>query len=279
MNTYIRTVYKAMTAALMLPAAMLFSSCDEEYLTFDAGNPGIYFTKDTLNYSFGVTPTEIKRYTYKVPVRIMAPVLKEARPIGYEVNPEYTNAEEGKHFEFGEAVILPDSINGYIPVTFHRENLLGNYTDGYERYQLCLELVDNGYFIPTLDSVSQVRILKFDNAVEQPEWIIKTANGDAKKWPEAFGSWHPFTFIKLVEFFHAFEEINPETYKKIVKDFGENLEHIPYGDYAAYGVIFRKYLISPLYNYINDPANREYILSEYPDYPFDIPNPYAETNL
>lgn len=275
MNRYIKTIYKALVAAIILPAAMFFSSCDEEYLVFDTGAPGIYFTRDTLEYSFGVTPVEIKRYTFKVPVKIMAALSKESRPIGYEVNHEKTTAVEGVHYEFGEAVILPDSINGYIPVTFFRENLEGNYSDGYESYQICLELVDNGHFAPTLDPLSQVRILKFDNAIEQPDWRIYDGS---KKWPASFGSWHPFTFIKIVENFHALEDILPETYAKIVKSYGENLENIPYGDYNEYAVIFRKYIILPLYEYINDPVNREFILSEYPDYPFDVPDPYAATN-
>lgn len=267
----IRFIYKTVVAALMLPLTMLFSSCDEEYLMFDTESPGIYFTKDTLEYSFSVTPFEIKRYTYNVPVRIMAGISNVVRPIGYVVNSEYTTAEEGVHYEFGDAVILPDSINGYIPVTFIRENLEGDYAGGYTRYKLCLELVGNEYFTPTLDSLSQVRIISFDNAIEQPAWY--TAHG-TKKWPEAFGSWHPLTFIKIVENFHALESILPETYAKIVKSFGENLENIPYGDFNQYSVIFRKYIILPLYNFTNDPANRDLILSEYPDYPFDVPNPY-----
>ena len=261
----------ASVALLLLLATSLFTSCDEEYLVFDTENPGIYFTKDTLEYSFSVTPVEIKRYTYNVPVRIMAGISENVRPIGYVVNPDSTTAVEGVHYEFGEAVILPDSINGYIPVTFIRENLEGTYSTGYTRYKLCLQLVDNGYFAPTLDSLSQVRILRFDNAIEQPSWY--TAHG-TKKWPTAFGSWHPFTFIKIIEYFHALEDILPETYAKIAKSFGENLENIPYGDFNAYSVIFRKYIILPLYNFTNDPANRDLILSEYPDYPFDVPNPY-----
>ncbi len=271
----LRTIYKTL-AAVILPATMLFSSCNEEYLVFDTSNPGIYFTKETLNYSFGVTPVEVKRYTYKVPVRIMAGLSKVKRPIGYVVNPDLTTAVEGLHYEFGEAVIEPDSINGYIPVTFFRENLEGTYATGYTRYDLCLELVDNGHFAPTLDAAQHTRVLTFDNAIEQPEWY--TAHGN-KKWPEAFGSWHPFTFIKIIEYFHELENILPETYEKIVNDFGENLENIPYGDYNAYAVIFRKYIIQPLYTFINDPENRKNIIDvEYDDYPYDVPDPYAADN-
>ena len=30
-----------------------------------------------------------------------------------------------------------------------------------------------------------------------------------------------------------------------------------------------------MYDYFSDPANEDYILSEFPDFPFDFPNPYA----
>ena len=270
----IRTIYRTVVAAFFLPVAMLLSSCDEEYLVFDTTNPGVYFTRDTLEYSFGVTPVEIKRYTFNVPVRIMAALSDETRPIGYVVNADKTTAIEGVHYEFGDAVIPPNSIDGYIPVTFFRENLKDEEGNKI-RFQLSLQLVENGYFEPALDNLSQVRLLKFDDMIEQPKWY--TAHG-TKKWPEAFGSWHPYTFIKIVEYFHALEDILPETYAKMVKSFGENLENVPYGDFNAYSVILRKYIVSPLYNFINDPANRVSILEEYPDYPFDIPDPYAADN-
>ena len=46
--------------ALLLPSIMFFTACDDEdYMRFDLSHSGVYFTKDTLNYSFGVTPVEI----------------------------------------------------------------------------------------------------------------------------------------------------------------------------------------------------------------------------
>jgi len=267
----IKRFCKYALATLLLPVATMFSSCDEEYLVFDTNNPGIYFTRDTLEYSFSVTPIEVKRYTYNVPVRIMASVSDKTRPIGFMVDSDSTTAVEGTHYELGEAVILPDSINGYIPITFIRENLEGTYATGYTRYRICLRLVDNGHFAPTLDSLSQVRMVKFDNAIDQPAWY--TAHGD-KKWPSELGSWHPYTFIKVVELFHELENILPETYYNMVAEYGENLENVPYGNFKLYDVTMRKYIYLPLYTFINDPANREMILKEYPDYPFDVPNPY-----
>lgn len=267
----IRNLYKYAAAALLLPILTLLYSCDEEYLVFDTKTPGIYFTRDTLEYSFSVTPPEIKRYTFNVPVRIMAELSNQSRPIGFDVIPDSTNAVEGEHYEIGEAVILPDSINGYIPITFFREKLEGTYATGYTRYKICLELVDNGYFAPTLDSASQVRIVRFDNSIDQPAWY--TAHGD-KRWPTELGTWHPYTFIKVVELFHAIEEVLPETYYNMVAQYGENLENVPAGYFSLFEVTMKKYVFYPLYQFVNDPVNITMIKNEYPDYPFDIPNPY-----
>lgn len=265
-------IIKRTALAFVLPALLFLVSCNEDYMKFDISNSGVYFTKDTLNYSFGVTSPEIKTYTYNIPVKVMGTISKEKRPVAYVIMPDSTNAEEGKHFTIGEACIMPDSIEGVIPVTVYRDKLLGNYIDGYEKYQICLQLVENEYFVPTLDSLHQVRIFRFDNAISQPEWY----NRDGEKvWQENYlGKWHPLKFIKMVEYFHAVKGKEPETYKKMVKLYGENLEHIDLGDPYQYRVIFVKYIYSPMYEYFSDPVNKDYILSEYPDFPFDFPDPY-----
>ena len=255
--------------------ALGFTACeDENYMKFDTNYTGIYFTTDSSQYSFSVTPIEVREYTMKIPVQIMGAPTKETRKIDFELVANHCLATEGIQYEFGEAVILPDSITGYIPIRILRDGLEGDHANGYERYLLTLRLVKNEHFTPTLDSLDQVHQLKFDNAVEQPNWT----NGvdDEKIWIEReLGEWHPYKFIKMVEYFHAIKEIHPETYKNMVKLYGENLEHIPYGDPNHYRTIFRKYIYAPMYEHFNDPANRDIILEEYPDFPFDFPNPFA----
>lgn len=270
----IKDFIKYILIASLLPSVLLFTACDDEnYLKFDLSHSGIYFTKDTLNYSFGVTPVEIREYTYNIPVKVMGGLSNQKRTIAYEILPDSTNAEQGVHYTIGEACIMPDSIEGVIPVTVFRDNLKGNYLDGYERYTLCLQLVSNDFFTPTLDSLSQVRVFHFDNSVEQPEWY--NAYGE-KVWQTRYlGEWHPLKFIKMVEYYHAVEAILPETYKKMVDLYGENLEHIPFGDPYQYRTIFVKYIYSKMYAFFSDPANREDILAEFPDFPFDFPDPYT----
>ena len=65
-----------------------------------------------------------------------------------------------------------------------------------------------------------------------------------------------------------------ETYKKMAEAYGENLEHIPYGDPYVYRTIFKKYIYAPMYDFFSDPANHDMIVEAYPDFPFDFPNPY-----
>lgn len=254
--------------------ALGFTACeDENYMKFDTSYTGIYFTTDSSQYSFSVTPIDVREYTLKVPVQILGTPAKETRTIGFELVADQCDATKGVQYEIDEAVILPDSITGYIPIRILRDGLKGDYTNGYERYRLTLRLVKNEYFTPTLDSLNQVHQSKFDNAVEQPEWY--DAYGK-KVWSvSTLGVWHPYKFIKMVEYFHTIEEIQPETYKKMVKLYGENLEHIEYGDPYQYRTIFKKYIYLPMYEHFNDPANREMILAEYPDFPFDFPNPFA----
>lgn len=272
----------------------LVTSCfDASYLKYDISHSGVYFTKDSLNYTFGVTPTEVNSYEYRIPVKIMGGLSDADREIAYEVIPvtvdaaavEYLKlgdisikvAEEGKHYQLGKAVIKKDSIEGYIPITFLRENLAGNYNDGYEYYSLSIRLVENGCFVPTLDSISQARTIIFTNAIVEPDWfnyknekIWRPGNPHSK-----LGEWHPYKYMMLAKFFKNVKAEQPETYKKMVEYYGgENLERVPYGDFYPYLHIMQKYVLYPMYQYFTDEDNLKNIKEKYPDFPEDFPNPY-----
>ena len=267
--------------ALSLLGVLCFIACETEYLKFDASHNGVYFTADELKYSFSVTSDTIHSYLFKMPIQIMGLTSKQNREVAYRVNADSTTAVEGVHYELGKAIIAPDSITGYIPVTILRDNLEGSYAEGYTTYRLYIELVDNDNFTPTLDTLSQARLLQFDNAIDIPEWL--DWKGD-KIWRPgephpSLGSWHPYTYIKLVEQFHTIEhEPNMyETYQKMAAYYGgENLEKVPYAAFHPYEHIMRKYVFAPLYEYFSNEENKEAILEMYPDYPFDFPNPYEE---
>ncbi len=267
---------------LSLIGVLCFASCSEtEYLKFDASHNGVYFTQEKLKYSFSVTADSIRSYLFKMPIQILGRTSSVEREVAYSVNPDSTDAVEGLHYILGRAIIAPDSITGYIPVTILRDNLEGSYAEGYKTYRLYIELEENDNFTPTLDTLSQARLLQFDNAIDIPEWV--DYKGD-KIWRPGnphpdLGDWHPYTFIKLVEQFHTIQYVENmyETYQKMVAYYGgENLERVPYASFTPYTHIMRKYVLAPLYEYFSDEANKEEILKMYPDYPFNFPNPYAE---
>ena len=265
---------KVCVGVAVLGGFALASCEDTDYMTYDTSHNGTYFESDTLQYSFGVTPIEQRTHVVKIPVCVMGGISDVARTIGFEVIDDTTPAVEGVQYRLGEAVSLPDSVNGYIPVEVLRDGLEGSYAEGYVRYRLGLRLVPNESFAPTLSLDNQKFVLNFDNAVDMPDWY--DAYGK-KVWQEKYlGKWHPYKLIKMVEYFHAIADVLPESYKKMVAAYGENLEHVPYGDPYEYRTIFRKYIYKPMYDFFADPANNSMIVAEYPDFPFDFPDPFAK---
>lgn len=270
--------YLAIVPAIFLLFAA--TSCEEtNYMRFDSSDNGIYFTKDTLTYSFGVVLDDVRTHDFKVPVRVMGGLCSEARPVKFRVVSNLTTesekvkvARENVHYRIKEALIFPDSIDGHILVEILRDNLEGDDKNGYTKYELYLELQANEYFAPTLDSTRHIRKLTFDNSVAPPDW--HNDFGDRIWSLETYGEWHPLKYKMLVKYFRDLETVLPETYKKILADYGEYLENIPYGYPNDYRTIFVKYMWGPMYEYFSDEANKESILSQYPDFPFDFPNPY-----
>ena len=256
---------------MLLPAMWLLSSCSEDYMVYDASYSGIYFSDDTLKYSFGVTSVDIREKEYRIPVYLMGAVSSTDRTFSCMVENSST-AVEGVHYTIGTPVITADSVNGYIPVKIFRDALEGNYIDGFVRYKLPIRLVAQGDFRPTLSTKEQVCVLVFDNATEQPDWL--DYKGDKNWYVSEYGVWHPLKFIKMVEYFHKIKDILPETYASMVKVYGENLEHVEYASFYQYQTIMNKYVFYPMYEYFAAPENRNEILAMYPDFPFDFPNPY-----
>ncbi len=266
-------------------AALSLAGCQEtDYMTYDTSHNGVYFTQDSVFYSFGVSPINKKTHTVEIPVNIMGGVSKQPRDIAFRIVPfgELENdtvaAVLGTHFNISEAVVDPDSIMGYISVEILRDNLEGSNSEGYKRYRLMLRLEQNEIFAPTLTSAEQSITLTFDNSIDRPEWL--DYKGD-KVWPSVLGIWHPLKLIKMVEFYHAVADIKPETYRRMVAKFGENLESMPYGDPDPFRTIFLSYIYRPMYEYFSNPENFDFIFTEYPDFPKnadgspEFPNPDA----
>lgn len=280
------------TRLIAIALTVFAASCSEnDYLTYDSGENGIYFNHDTLVFSFSVLPVDSLTHVIKVPVSVMGTMSTEPRTFAYSIecsmpsdslckliytpeNKDFTWAEEGVQYTVPQEVTIPaGATEGIIPVTIYRSQLKGNYSDGYIHYRFIIRLKPNDSFTPTLSEKDQIRIVQFDNAIDQPAWY--DAYGEKVWYKPELGEWHPYKLIKLVEYFHAVKDVLPETYVKMVRLYGENLENVPYGDFHVYRTIFRKYIYSKMYEHFNDPANREAILSLYPDFIFDFPDPFA----
>ena len=279
-------------AILMLIASPMLTSCtDDDYITYSSDENGIYFNHDTLVFSFSVLPVDTLTHVINVPVKVMGTLSDQPRTFAYSVERQMPNdslqkliympehdqfvwAEEGTQYTVPAEVVIPaGQTEGVIPITIYRSRLEGNYSEGYKHYRLVIRLAENQNFTPTLSESDQIRIVEFDNAIDQPAWY--DAYGDKVWYKPELGEWHPYKLIKLVEYFHDVKDVLPETYTKMVALYGENLENVPYGDFHVYRTIFRKYIYSRMYEHFNDPANRDMILSLYPDFIFDFPDPFA----
>lgn len=275
-----------------LAVLMMAMSCAENsYMTYDPADNGIYFNRDTIEYSFSVMPVDSVTHIIRVPVKLMGTVSDKPRTFAYTIEnimpsdsiqktvyvpkaDEFVWAEDGVQYSLPEEVTIPaGATEGVIPVKIYRQKLAGSYSEGYTHYRIVIRLTANENFRPTLSESDQVRIVQFDNAIEQPAWY--DAYGEKVWYKKELGEWHPYKFIKLVEYFHDVKDILPESYVKMVELYGENLENVPYGDFHVYRTIFRKYIYARMYEHFNDPANREMILSLYPDFIFDFPDPFA----
>lgn len=279
--------------AVAIVTALLAASCSEtDYMTYAPDDNGIYFSRDTLTFSFSVMSTDSTTHVLNVPVMIMGTLSDRDRDFSFQIERQMPSdslqkliyvpkdssfvwADDGVQYSIPDRVIIPaGSIHGIIPVRIVRAKLDGNYSDGYTHYRLVLRLKQNGNFTPSLSEKDQVRVIQFDNAIEQPAWY--DYKGDKVWYEKELGVWHPYKMIKMVEYYHALKDILPESYEKMVQLYGENFENVPYGDFHVYKTIMRKYIYAPMYSHFNDPANREMILSMYPDFPFDFPDPFAQ---
>ena len=117
-----RNITYIFTGCLFVIFGMGLISCNEQdYKLFDSSRTGIYFTEDSVVYSFWVTKLEVTSYEMKLPMKIMGAPVKEVRSFKVEVVAAKTTAEAGVHYTLpAELIIEPDSVNGVLPVTVLR---------------------------------------------------------------------------------------------------------------------------------------------------------------
>lgn len=247
----------------MASFGLMTIGCNQnDYLMFDEDYSGIYFTEDSIHYSFSTMPIEIKTYTQKIPVKIMGMPYDHDRIFTVEILPAKNNENpsEGKQYllESDKLIIEADSINGNIPLVLLRDGLDGDDETGYTRYELRLRLITNSNFTPTLSETDQNVVVTFDNSIDKPSWF----NEDV--WISKCGEWAPIKLIKIMEYFHTtLKENAPSTYQKMVSDIGENWENVTYGWPTDYNYTVKKYILIPCYEYFL--AHPEHGIKDFPN--------------
>ena len=120
-----RKITYIITSCLFVLFGTGLTSCNEQdYKLFDSSRTGIYFTEDSVVYSFGVTKLEVTSHEMELPVKIMGAPVKEERSFKVEVVADKTTAKAGEHYMIPtELIIKADSVNGVLPVTILREDL------------------------------------------------------------------------------------------------------------------------------------------------------------
>lgn len=250
---------KYITMAVLLLG--LTAGCSKsDYKLFDSSDTGIYYTVDKLTYSFGITSMSVTHRVVEVPVRIMGAPTGSARTFTVEIIPDKTNATRGTHFTLPEQfTILPDSVNGVVPIDVMREAL------GEQEWTLGLRLVADDNFSPVATENTEV-VVGFNNIVTPPNWTSYNwmTGTFVPYWPDfQLGPWAPLKYVLFMDYFHKMEEAAPSTYRNLVDLYGPDLENITQGWPWDYNKSLIKYILLPMYEY----------LEAHPELGVTIPNP------
>lgn len=247
---------KKLIIALIVPIAFLSSCKKDKPVAFDKTFSGIYFTTDSINYSFSVTPLSVHQYLLQVPVEIMGVPESADRTFGAEILPDRTTATPGVQYKINGSMIVPkDSIHGFIPVLINRDSL------GTNDYSIHFRLTATNGFTPVNGNFKEI-IVVFNNRVEPPKWVDWQGK---PTWPEFYlGVWNPLTYVKFIELFRNLQNIVPETYNAMVTLYGPDLANVTYGWPYDYQNTMNKYVLIPLY---------QYFMEQHPDLGVKIPRP------
>lgn len=237
----VKNKYNFTIGISLITMLLLAISCSQDYQVFDKEFNGVYFQKDSIYYSFGVTPIERRSYDLKVPVTIMGGTESVDRSFSASVLSDKSTAKEGVHYNINKDMIIPaDSITGYVYITLLRDNL------EEDDFKIYLKLDSDGKFTPVYEEFKET-LVHFNNKVEPPSW--KDWMG-YPTWPDyQLGEWNPLTYIKFIELFRGLEQVQPETYKAMVDAFGPDLENVEYGWPWDYDYTMTRYVVIPLYQY------------------------------
>ena len=239
MKKYINQFHKA---CLILVGVIALSSCKENVFEPETYKSGLYFINDSTDYSFGITPLEVKSYELEIPVQIMGAPVSSDRQFQVVIVPENTTATEKVHFEIPtNLTIKADSVKGVLPLHILREPL------GADFYKVSFRIIENDEFEPINETMSKI-VVTFNNRIEQPNWLDWQ---NKKAWPTSkLGAWNPLVYVKFMELFTSMEEEAPNTYANMIQLYGGPLlPKFPGGWAWDYDATLTKYVLIPLYRY------------------------------
>lgn len=230
---------------MILFGILALSSCKENVFQKEEFKSGLYFVNDSTDYSFGITPLEVKSYDLKIPVQVMGTPASQDREYQVQIVPENTTAKEKVHFELPATLtIMADSVKGVLSLHILREPL------GTDFFKVTFKIVETESFVPVSETMSKI-VITFNNRIEQPHWVNPYAGDNVKVWPTTqLGVWNPLVYVKFMELFAAMEETAPNAYVNIVAAYGGPLLPNFPGIWAwDYNATLTKYVLIPLYRY------------------------------
>lgn len=248
---------------ILIGLVMLQVSCSEGDMADTGGwKTGLYFQKDSITYSFGVTPLSVTEYTLSVPLKVMGNFSTSARSFVLKIDEGKTTATKSVHFDIADSFTVDaDSINAYVDLIIHRDKL-----ENDENLRVAFDLVENENFVPVNENFKSA-VIYFNNRVDPPDWKDFAGN---PTWPDfKLGAWNPLTYIKFIELFREMENIVPGTYYNMVAEFGEDLKNVEFGWALDYDQSLTKYVLIPLYRYF---------MVDHPELGVVIPMPAGFTN-
>ena len=264
---------------LLLGAAALtaFAACeDTDYQLYDTGQKDSAYIEyidendqesTSVNYSFGFDSRTT--YTVDLPVKLMGMTSDADRSFTLEVA-DGTTMQEGVHYTIDhEAMRIPaGAVETVVPITLLRENdpLLLE-----QEFTLNLKLVPSA----DLDVVGQTTFSVTYSDIHPtvaPEWWAAGISA----FSSSICLYRYETAVKFFELFYAMEEVNPTVVHEMTDRYGDYFVNATdyQGPLAMYLSFLNKYVLSPLWDWVNENYPEDLIIPPY-NIPWQKPSNFS----
>lgn len=270
-------IRKAIHPIVLLLAAGL-AACNDTWLEYDTSQKDrLYFKYEELkeldqylstDVSFALKDESVSEQPISIPVTLIGMVADHDRAFAVKaihdttsyytsggVHRELVDAVEGEDYTLGRLVIPAGAVAGEIPVTVKRTDKIRTKTAS-----LVLQIEENELFEGVPRNV--YRILISDGEPACPPWWYSTST---LQWYQYLGIFTTDKYRRLLDFYHGIADTNPALYKKMVEQFGEQIDKEYYtttsGTQAALSTGFMvrsnnpqklawvRYVLCPMFDY------------------------------